>query len=191
MGLLEHTWFRSFQRAIRRYIMVQACVFGWNYENIQQGENAVMSEYEVNSSCTSRIVPWRKAIFRHTGGRKNYKFKLPYFAKVFRLFGISSSWEWAASLYNVWFRASLALVLGLNCKTKQKLQVIWLKLMCIASGQKLLLRIETKCTKKLQLSSGVVSSICLYIVSSCLWNSNRSKSLVGTVSRWSKGSVED
>lgn len=139
--------------------MVQAYVFGWNYENVQQGESAVMSEYEVNSRCTSRVVSWRKAIFHHTGGRENYKFKLPYFPRIFRLFGVSSSQQWAASLYSVWFSASLASVLGLNCKTKQKLQIIWLKLLCIASGQKLLLRIETKCTKNLQLSSGVVSFI--------------------------------
>lgn len=150
--------------------MVQTYVFGWSYENIQRGENAIMSEYEVNSSCTIRVVSWRKAIFDHTGGRENYKFKLPYFPIFFRLFDVSSSWQWAASLYSVWFSASLASVLGLNRKTEQKLQIVWLKLLCIASGQKLL-RIETKHTKKLQLSFGVVSFICLYVASSHLWNS--------------------
>lgn len=145
--------------------MVQAWVFGWNYENTRQGEDAVTSQYDVNSSCTFRVVSWRKAVFHHTGGRDNYKFKLPYFPKCFRLFGVSSSWQWAAPLYSVWFSASLASLLGLSCKTKQNLQIVWLKL------QKLLLKIETKCTKKLQLSSAVVSFICLYVVNSPLWNS--------------------
>lgn len=147
-------------------------------------KSAVMSEYEANSSSTFRVVSWRKALFHHTGGRDNYKFKLPYFPKFFRLFGVSSSWQWAASLYSVWFSASLASVLGLNCKTKQKLQIVRLKLLCVASGQKLLWRIKTKCTKKLQLSSAVVSLICLYVVKLL-----KIRASVGAVSGWSKGSV--